>query len=251
MGGTEPCEELPWDSAFFGVSIARARTSHLDESSCKVMLEWCGSRRIDCLYFLCPVDDGATQRLLTDHAFQSVGVKVTLSRSVGSDSGRVSGQFRPATSDDIPRLRAIATVSHRDTRFYADGHFDPARCDELYATWIEKSVHGYATYVIVADRDGAAVGYITLHLDTDDAAAAAAGTARIGLFGVDERWRGQGIGRDLLRHAVQMLQEEGVENASVVTPGGNTVALTLYTSAGFRRTDVSVWYHRWFSDGRR
>jgi hypothetical protein len=125
--GAELCEALPWDSAFFGVSIARARTSSLDESSCNAMLEWCGSRRVDCLYFLCPIDDPATQRLLAEHAFQSVGIRVTLSRSAGADSGRVSGQLRPATSEDIPRLRAIASVSHRDTRFHADGHFDAAR----------------------------------------------------------------------------------------------------------------------------
>ena len=260
MPDGELCQELPWDSAFFGVSIARARTSHLDESSCRVMLEWCERRRIDCLYFLCPLDDAATQRLLTDRAFHSVGVRVTLSRSAGSDSGQTSGQLRPATVDDIPRLRAIALAAHRDTRFHADGHFDPARCDELYATWIEKSVHGYATHVIVADREGGAVGYVTLHLDAHQAPAlserlrvegAAAGTARIGLFAVDERWRGQGIGRDLLRHAAHLLLEEGVGDTSVVTPGSNTGALKLYTSAGFRTTDVSLWYHRWFRDGRR
>ena len=274
--GAELCEELAWDSAFFGVSIARARTSCLDESICSALLEWCGSRGIDCLYFLCPIGDAPTQRLLTDHAFQSVGVRVTLSRSSAeSDGGRVSGQFRPATVDDIPRLRAIALASHRDTRFHADGHFDPARCDELYATWIERSVQGYATQVVVADRDGAAVGYITLHLDAHDPPALtlrepqghpkpsrgvserlrvegpAAGTARIGLFAVDERWRGQGIGRDLLRHAAQVLLEQGVVDTSVVTPGSNTGALKLYKSAGFRTTDVSLWYHRWFSHERR
>jgi ribosomal protein S18 acetylase RimI-like enzyme len=247
-GDAEPCEELPWDSAFFGVSIARARTSRLNEASGHALLEWCGRRRVDCLYFLCPLDDPATQRQLTDHAFQLVGVRVTLSRPAGSDDGRVSGQLRPATVDDIPRLREIALASHRDTRFHADGHFEPARCDELYATWIEKSVHGYATHVIVADRDGEAVGYITLHIDHPDAAPA--GTARIGLFAVDEPWRGQGVGRDLLRHAAQMLLEQGVGGTSVVTAGRNTGAVKLYKSAGFRTTDVSLWYHRWFRDGR-
>ena len=248
-GGAELCEALPWDSAFFGVSIARARTSSLDESSCNAMLEWCGSRRVDCLYFLCLIDDPATQRLLAEHAFQSVGIRVTLSRSAGAESRRASGQLRPATSEDIPRLRAIASASHRDTRFHADGHFDAARCDELYATWIEKSVNGYATHVIVADRDGAAVGYITLHIDAPETPAG--GTARIGLFAVDEQWRGQGIGGDLLRHAAQILLEQGVRDTSVVTPGRNTAAVKLYKTEGFRTTDVSLWYHRWFRDGSR
>ena len=241
-GGPELCEELPWDSAFFGVSIARALTSQLDESSCSAMLKWCVSRHVECLYFLCPLDDSATQRLLNRHGFQSVGVRVTLVRPPGSDIAGDSARFRTATVDDIPRLRAIASASHRDTRFHADGHFDPARCDELYATWIEKSVQGYATHVIVADRDGAAVGYVTLHVDVQ----ATSRTARIGLFAVDEQWRGRGIGRDLLRHAGQILLKEGVGDTSVVTPG-STGALTLYKSAGFRTTDESLWYHRWFS----
>jgi GNAT superfamily N-acetyltransferase len=159
--------------------------------------------------------------------------------------------------DDIPRLRAIALASHRDTRFHTDGHFDPARCDELYATWIEKSVQGYATHVIVADRAGAAIGYVTLHVDEKAPAPTerqrvegSSRTARIGLFAVDEQWRGRGIGRDLLRHAGQLLVTEGVGDTSVVTPG-KAGALALYKSAGFQTTDESLWYHRWFSSGWR
>jgi GNAT superfamily N-acetyltransferase len=252
-GDAELCEELPWDSAFFGVSIARARKSQLDESSCRAMVEWCVSRRIECLYFLCSLDDSATQRLLNEHGFQSVGVRVTLVRPAGSDIAGDSARFRTARPEDIPRLRAIALTSHRDTRFHADRHFDPARCDELYATWIEKSVQGYATHVIVAERDAAAVGYVTLHVDEKAPAPSkrqrvegASRTARIGLFAVDEQWRGRGIGRDLLRHAGQLLLKEGVGDTSVVTPG-SAGALTLYKSAGFRTTDESLWYHRWFS----
>ena len=250
MAGATLCEELLWDSTFFGLSIARALPSRLDESSRDDMLEWCGSKRIDCLYFLCPLDDAATQRLLNDSGFQLVGLRVTLTRPAGPDAGELSGRFRPATVDDIPRLRAIALTAHRDTRFHADDRFDPARCDELYATWIENSVRGYATHVIVADRDGSAIGYITLHIDVHEEGQTLARTARIGLFAVDEQWRGQGVGRHLLRRAAQILQEQGVGDTSVVTPGRNIGALKLYKRAGFRTTDVSLWYHRWFRDRR-
>lgn len=245
------CEQLPWDSAFFGVSIARALPPYLDESSRDAMIEWCRGKRIDCLYFLCPLEDASTQRLLTDAAFQLVGVRVTLSRPPGPDEGASSGRFRPANVDDIPRLREIALTSHRDTRFHGDGHFDPARCDELYATWIENSVRGYATHVLVAEEDIGAVGYITLHLDTHESEQTIARTGRVGLFAVDGRWRGRGLGRALLRSAAQWLQEQHVTETFVITPGRNTGALKLYKSAGFRTTDVSLWYHRWFRDTRR
>lgn len=252
MAGSDAiCEELPWDSSFFGVSIARARASTLDDRACDAMLEWCRVRRTDCLYFLCPLDEAATQRVLTDAGFQLVGVKVTLSRSAQAGAGELRGRTRPATSDDIAGLRQIALTAYRDTRFHADGHFDPARCDELYATWIENSVRGYADHVLVAERDDTVVGFITVHVDAPDARRAGDRTARIGLVGVDERWRNQGVGRDLLRRTGQIVTEQGVGKTSVATPGRNVAALKLYKSEGFRTTEVSLWYHRWFRDGRR
>ena len=240
------CEELSWDSNFFGLSIARAVPSHLDDRTRVEMLDWCESRRVDCLYFLCPLEQTVTQRHLIDSGFQLVSVKVTLARPAGAGSGNVRGDVRNATVNDVPRLREIALLAHRDTRFHTDGHFDPARCDELYATWIENSVHGYATSVLVAERDGTAVGYITLHVDGDDAAAPAGRTARIGLFAVDEQWRNQGIGHDLLRRAARLLDERHVGQTSVATAGRNVAAVKLYKSEAFRTTDVSLWYHRWF-----
>jgi ribosomal protein S18 acetylase RimI-like enzyme len=244
-----PCEKLPWDSEFFGLSIARAVTRSVDAAGCDAMLSWCRANRIDCLYFLCPLADAGTQRQLGDAAFQLVDVRVTLTRHHGAGAGEVRGATRLATLADIPGLRGIAAVSHRDTRFHTDGHFDAARCDELYATWIEKSVRGYADHVIVADRENEAVGYVTLHIERVGADAAPA--ARIGLVGVAARWQNQGIGRDLMRHAARLLADGGVTTTSVVTGGRNVGALRLYKSEGFSTNDVSLWYHRWFRDSGR
>lgn len=250
-GSAAVCEELPWDSSFFGVSIARVLFSRLDGPGVEAVLEWCGEKSIDCVYCLSALDDAATQSQLSATGFQLVGVKVTLARPGGSGIGELRGRTRPATVDDIPRLRQIALSSHRDTRFHTDGHFDPARCDELYAAWIENSVHGYADHVVVAERDETVVGYITVHVSSPDPADSSGETARIGLFAVDEGWRNQGVGRDLLHRTAQMLGEQGVRETSVVTAGRNVAALKLYKSEGFLTTDVSLWYHRWFRDAPR
>jgi dTDP-4-amino-4,6-dideoxy-D-galactose acyltransferase len=246
------CEELPWDSKFFGLSISRAIPAHLDAPACDAMLEWCRTHGVDCLYFLARPDDTMTLRLLDDGGFQLVGVRVTLSRHAPAGRGDVRGHVRRAVGGDIPDLRDIASSAHGDTRFHADSRFDAARCDELYATWIENSVRGFADHVLVAERDDAPVGYLTLHVATPDPAPDAAGrTARIGLFAVHERYRNQGVGRDLLRGAAQMLAEEDVTETSVVTTGRNIAALRLYRGEGFTTIDVALWYHRWFRDRRR
>jgi GNAT superfamily N-acetyltransferase len=243
-----PCETLSWDSEFFGLSMARAVLTRVDEVECDAMLAWCRDHRIDCLYFLCPIAETPTQHLLAEADFQLVDVRVTLVRPAETGTGDVRGLTRAAIEDDIPGLREIALAAHRDARFHADGRFDPARCDELYATWIEKSVRGYADHVIVADRDNSAVGYVTIHLPRagDDGR-----MARIGLVGVHEKWRNHGIGRDLLRTAADTIRGSDVTATTIATSGKNVAALRLYKSEGFATTDVSLWYHRWFGARRR
>jgi hypothetical protein len=159
--GTSLCEELPWDSAFFGLSIARAIPSRLDAPTRDAMFDWCRSHGTDCLYFLGAPDDTTTIRHLDAGSFQLVGVRVTLARPAEAGRGDVRGHVRRAVAGDIPDLRDIASSAHRDTRFHADSRFGAARSDELYATWIENSVRGYADRVLVAERDRAPAGYLT------------------------------------------------------------------------------------------
>jgi dTDP-4-amino-4,6-dideoxy-D-galactose acyltransferase len=243
MAAAEPCQELPWDSEFFGVRIARATRSHADAADCEAMRRWCVERHVACLYFLCSGDDAGTRGALERAGFRFVGSRVTLERPLEAGLPAPGSPMRAGSADDIPRLRAIAAAAHHDTRFYVDGHFDAQRCDELYATWIEKSVRGYADLVIVADRGGVLAGYVTAHLPETEGAA-----ARIGLIAVAAESRNQGVGRDLLRAAFHAAATRGVTRMSVATAGTNAAALAVYTNEGFRPIAESLWYHRWFSD---
>ena len=87
-GGSALCEALPWDSRFFGLSIARAVPSRLDAPTRDAMLEWCRSHGTDCLYFLGAPDDTATIQQLDAGGFQLVGVRVTLARSAAAKTCR-------------------------------------------------------------------------------------------------------------------------------------------------------------------
>jgi len=149
-------------------------------------------------------------------------------------------KIRTSRESDIPTLRTIAAKSHVDSRFYADGRFDRARCDELYATWIEKSCRGWADVVFVAEHDGSPVGYLSCHAREDK-------RGEIGLVGIDERAQGRGLGGALVHAALRWFAERELERASVVTQGRNVPAQRLYQSAGFRTSAVQLWHHRWFT----
>ena len=72
--------------------------------------------------------------------------------------------IRLAREEDLPALREIARNTHRDTRFYFDGHFDRDKCDQLYETWIENSFRGFAQAILVAEVANAPAAYLTCHL---------------------------------------------------------------------------------------
>jgi ribosomal protein S18 acetylase RimI-like enzyme len=139
----------------------------------------------------------------------------------------------------VARLKAIARVSHRDSRFYVDGRFDVDRCDALYQTWIEKSCNGWADHVVVADCAGETVGYVTCHVRGS--------VGQIGLVGVDAAHRGQGSGRAMVAAACEWFDRRGLANVSVVTQGRNTAGVRLYQSIGMTVRSIELWFHRWFT----
>jgi dTDP-4-amino-4,6-dideoxy-D-galactose acyltransferase len=245
------CELLAWDSAFFGRRIARLHGGRLDPEAWAEAHAWCRERAIDCLYFLADPVDPITAPLAEQAGFRLVDLRVTLDgepKPALAVPAAPPARIRPAETGDVPALRRIAAVSHRDSRFYYDPHFERARCDELYATWIEKSCQGEAAAVLVAEVEGRAGGYITCLLEP--AAGSAAGlSGRIGLFAVAAAAQGRGVGSLLIDEALAWLAARGAGRVSVVTQGRNRRAQRIYQKAGLLTRSVELWYHRWFPAG--
>jgi len=241
------CQYLDWDSDFFGRRIARITVNQLSREDVECVILWCNSHAIDCLYFLANSDHADTVRVAEDNKFHFVDIRVTLEKQLGDIpvvNDRVfSGSIRLCKPSDVPALRAIARVSHRDSRFYYDGNFPESLCNALYETWIEKSCGGYADAVLVAELRGQPVGYVSCHL-TDLA------KGRIGLVGAGKDFRGEGLGRVLVTKSLRWFAEHGARQVTVVTQGRNWRAQRLYQRCGFVTQSVQLWYHRWFAPMR-
>jgi dTDP-4-amino-4,6-dideoxy-D-galactose acyltransferase len=239
------CRLLEWDSAFFGRRIARLDRGRLTAAEAAATLEWCRGQRVDCLYFLADADDGPTVAAAEAHGFRLVDVRLTLERP-GGMVPPAEPDVRPWADADLPGLRALAAVSHADTRFYFDPGFAREKCAALYATWIDKSCHGYADQVLTAGPPGEPLGYVTCHLGKD-------GEGQIGLIGVAAAAQGQGLGGRLVRAAVRWLHDHGMVRVAVVTQGRNGRAQRLYQRCGFVTRSLQLWYHCWpgeLSQGR-
>jgi dTDP-4-amino-4,6-dideoxy-D-galactose acyltransferase len=233
-----PCEFLEWDSRFFGLRIARLTEPRLTANSVASARRWCRANQIDCLYFLADTDDAETVMLAQINAFQLVDIRLTLERSLsgGIEPAPAVRPFQPAHAAP---LRAIARVSHRDSRFYYDAHFARQQCDALYEAWIERSFGGWADAVLVAEWDDAPAGYISCHL-------APPGMGSIGLFAVAPEYQRRGLGRQLVAAALEYFRQNGMQQATVVTQGRNVVSQRVYQRCAFMTRSAQLWYHCWF-----
>ena len=236
----------PWDSDFFGTRIGHVSARRVTTAELSRIVGDATAASTRCLYLLADADDDETLRAADANGFALVDIRLTLESAVSGSTregapsvgGAAARSIRPARIDDLPELMALARVSHRNTRFHRDRHFDPARSDELYAVWIERSVRGELAQVVwVVDDGSGARGYLTLSRD------AAAST--IGLVAVAAEYQGRGYGDQLLRTALQWTAAQGLARASVVTQGRSAAAVRFYERAGFTTRLVQFWYHRW------
>lgn len=245
LNTTGVCEFLDWDSKFFGLRIARVNGHRLDEERVVEIARVVCDQSIDCLYFLAE-PERATIRLAEEHGFQLINVRVTLAARVlttyagtWNDDG-----VREAAPADIPVLREIASRSYTNSRFYQDGRFPAFLCDQMYRSWIEKSCHGLADIVLVAEQESRPAGYVCCHLRGD-------GSGQIGLMGAAGGMKNQLVTRQLVHHALCWFQEREVREVTVVTQGSNITAQRLYQRSGFMTRGTQLWYHFWPAGGRR
>jgi dTDP-4-amino-4,6-dideoxy-D-galactose acyltransferase len=233
-----PAVLLDWDTEFWGFPIGRVTGRVLTRRSLRAADAWAQERAVRCLYFLASSDDPGTAHVAEQGGFRLMDLRVELRREAG-DALEV-GAVREAREEDRSRLREIARTSHGTTRFYADPGFADDRCDDLYETWIERSLSGWAAGVLVFEREGSAAGYCSCHIDERGRAGS------IGLIAVDSSARRSGAGTALANGAVAWCASKGADEMSVVTQGRNVPALRTFQRAGFLVTSVDVWFHKWY-----
>ncbi len=240
QSGTAPlCRFLDWDSAHFGMRVGRVMPRRADCEGMREALGWAASENIDCMYLLADSSDPVTARSVQDAGFRMVGVRAGLGVTLAASAGTDGAGIRPAAAGDVPYLRQLASRSHYDSRFYADGRFSREACDRLFSMWIERSCtdSSFAGAVFVPEIDGQPAGYITCAMKE--------GAGEIGLIAVDERSRNQGLGAKLLARAEQWFAAQGAPRAGVVTQASNVKALRMYERHGFRIESIGLWFHWW------
>ncbi len=138
--------------------------------------------------------------------------------------------LRPASEGDLPAIVEIYNSIILGRQVTAD--LEPITVDAR-RPWLE--AHKPRTrpaWVLVEDASGAVVGWMSF--DTFYPRAAYDGTVMIAIY-LAESFRGRGLGRALLRHALAVAPNHGVHTILGYIFGHNLPSLRLFESESFAR----------------
>lgn len=233
---------LQWDSDFFGLPVASLGGGHLRAETSKTFSDWCRKEKIRCLYFLANGRDAQTLQCAYSEGFKLVDVRVEMEIDLRNwlQPKETRMAIHPLTKKvELSSIQTLARKSHRDSRFFKDLNFDRIKCEKLYEKWIYRDFETGNILGYYPDEKEIVKGYISFSMESVD-------VVRIGLIAVEDDYRGRGIGSALLNKTIATSKELNAKKLIVVTQGTNTNALRLYEKAGFRISDVKLWFHRWF-----
>lgn len=229
-------EKLDWDSAFFGLRIAKAEVDSqvgMDDIEQQIGLL---RQQYDLIYVFAhhPIMISRGDPVLVDEklVYSAKTHKVSVTRDqhiVEYKQGMVSEQ-----------LLNLALESGVYSRFRVDSRLPAGSYERLYTRWIEQSVnHTIATEVFCYMLDETPLGLITLKRDAD--------VGDIGLVATDQEYRGRGIGKAMIAYVMDYAHRCGCNAINVTTQFNNLAARRLYESSGMQIKQTTYVWHWWLS----
>jgi GNAT superfamily N-acetyltransferase len=151
--------------------------------------------------------------------------------------------FRPYRESDRPAVRELTIAGFEGVSI--DHNIDRQLGPIAGRDWrwrksrdIDRDIDWLGAELAVAEDEetGEVIGYVTMHCDTE---------TRIGWIhnlAVNESARGQGLGRQLLAHALESFRAAGMTIAKIETLEQNPVGRHLYPSLGFVEVARQIHY---------
>lgn len=150
--------------------------------------------------------------------------------------------IRPANASDMPivgRLGALLVRTHHE--------FDPrrfiaatARTADGYGSYLGTQLDEPNVVVLVAEHDGAVVGYTYAGVEGVDYMSLRGPAGVLYDIVVDPDHREHGVGKALLEATIKALEERGAPQIVLSTAEPNETAQRLFARAGFRRTMIEM-----------
>jgi mycothiol synthase len=98
--------------------------------------------------------------------------------------------------------------------------------------------------IILALDKGEVIGYCWTEFESGREPSTDQPKGRVYMLGIDSRYRGRGLGRQLLLTGLLHLKKQGRELIEITVDTQNAAAITLYQTLGFQLCRETVWYEK-------
>jgi GNAT superfamily N-acetyltransferase len=233
------------DEERFGIRTARA--SHVSAQQVAVLAGFCRTNRVKLLIARCSTGDLPAAQAMERAGYILMDTLVYYDRDltrapIPDDRGTVP--VRPIRPGEEDQVRAVAAEAFKGYlgHYHADERLERKSCDEAYTSWAVRSCMGNAAdEVLVADLDGAIVGFATLRLTNPDEGEGV-------LFGVGPAAQGRGIYRSFMIGGMNWCRSQGAARMVVSTQITNVVVQKVWTRVGFEMSHSYYTFHKWFDN---
>lgn len=233
-----PCVPREWDTGFFGLSIAQVTEPPRTAAQAEAIDAWARGHRTEGLYLFIDGADVTLAALAEGFGFTRVEerhVFVAPTRGASARLAAVGNPPRIATAADLPHLKALARISHHNTRFYTDPHFDSTRCDAMYEHWVDRHFHDPEVGTWATGPEGNPTGYYTVDAE---------GVG--GLMAIHPDHRQQRLGTSLLAVSLAWLEQRGVESSLLRTQSTNEGARRMFLKHDAYLHSIEFVFHKWY-----
>lgn len=239
---TSLLEPMPWDSEFFGLTMARTRLDDATPELLEAIDEEARSLGVDCLVGeLDPTTSSAAMLVQTrGHLLVEIGISFDRAALEFVPPPR-DGSVRRGNPEDIPRLGPLVDGLVRWSRFAVDPRFGPVAARRMVTAWIERAAYDEDDrflLLVAEDPRGQLVGLMT---------AKAEPVPCTDLVSVIEG--GSGAAQHMMTTAFEWADADGAYTAGVAA-ARNLASMRYCELLGFRTVSTRYLFHRWYTPER-
>ncbi len=229
---------LDWDSKFFGYPIARITLDNNGNDQLDYIFNQLALKKYRLTYFFIPPEEKEIIQKIIKLGCILVDQKTVYAKKT-EKYHKFTNEIIEFQEEELnENLITLALQSGIYSRYRNDKNFVNNEYEKLYIEWLTKSINKTNAFkTLVAKKENEIIGFATLGEKNE--------VADIGLVAVDDKFRGRGIGSDLIHTADSIAIEMGYKTIRVVTQLQNFSACKLYEKSGFTAESIINVYHYW------
>lgn len=239
-GENYKCFPLQWDTDYFGINSARVILNgavSTDEQNS--IIEYCENYNFVTVFNSGNLNENnywigtRTKAFLVDMNIQFT--KHLTCVNCNSDTDILFYNSYPRNEE----LINITKTAFQYSRFFNDPRLPKNQAQGIYLYWTECAFNKEDKYFAICKRGHSVLGFILFTIDVKIE------TTVIELIAVDDKHRGQKVGKTMITALESFLYARGIKKIRVGTQINNVLAISFYTSVGFQNDSCNAVYHMW------